>query len=206
MSSYIDSIAVPGQTPAGSAYVDGNYTGLVTGVAGGSATAGHLWVCRYTTTPATDARRFAVIQRLRIRSFTIAGYTGAQEVLLAVFKLTAYTAAHTGGTAITPVKKSEAYAAPLMTIRIADTGALTAGTQTLSDGVIRSGAFSELAAGAAVPKGAIDILLSTEDLIRDPLILGNNEGLVLRNEIAMGAGGTARICVEMDWRETAFYP
>lgn len=208
MSSWFDSIVVPGATPAGGAYVDGAYSGLVTGVAAGSATAGHLWACRFVTptNTVTDARRFAVIQRLRIRSFTITSYTAAQEVLLAVFKLTAYTAAHTGATAITPVKKSESYAAPLMTARIADTGALTAGTQTLSTDPIRSGAFAERAAADVVPKGAIDILLTTEDLIRDPIILGNNEGLLLRNEVAMGAAGVARIVVEMDWRETSFYP
>ena len=186
-------------------YTNGVTTGLVTGVAAGSATAGHLWACRWTS-QTTDTRLYAVIQRLRVRSFTIAGYTAAQEVLLSLFKLTAYTAAHTGGSAVTPVKKNESFLTPAMTARIASTGALTAGTQTISTDPIRSGAFAELAAGAAVPKGSIDLFLSTEDLIQYPIRLANNEGLLLRNEIAMGAGGTSRIVVEMDWAETSNYP
>lgn len=208
MNSEFFSLAVPGQVNQASAYIDGSYSGLITGVASGSATAGHLWACRFTTptNTVTDPRRYAVIQRLRIRFFTIAGYTSAQEVLLALFKLTAYTAAHTGGVALTPVKKSESYATPLMTMQLANTTALTAGTQTISTDSIRAGAFSELAAAATVPKGVVDIYLSTEDLIRDPIILSNNEGLLLRNELLMGAGGTARLAVEIDWRETPFYP
>lgn len=192
-------------------YRTGRHSGLITGVAAGSATDGHLWACRWSLTAAqqlTDKRRIAVIQRLRVRAFTVAGYTAAQEVRLAVYKLTGYTAAHSGGTgavALTPTPKRSCPAVQ-MTGRMAGTDQLTAGTQTIGTDPIAVGAYAELAAAATVQKGAIDILLSTEDLIQDPIQLAIDEGLLVRNEVAQGAGGTMRLVVEMDWHELQRYP
>lgn len=180
--------------PGEGAYRNGAYSGLVTGV----AAAGHLWAARFV---ASGNRQLAVIQRLRVRAFTVAGYTAAQEVLLSVWGLTAYTAAHTGGAAVTPVKKRTSFPSALMTGRASSGTALTPGTQTLSTDPIASGAYAELAAAATVQKGKIDILLSTEDLILNPIELANQEGLLVRNEILQGAGGTMRLVVEMEWRE-----
>jgi hypothetical protein len=36
--------------------------------------------------------------------------------------------------------------------------------------------------------------------------LAAGEGLIVRNLVAMGAGGTARVYVEVDWREVDAYP
>jgi hypothetical protein len=183
------------------AYVDGSYSGLITGIASaGSATNGHLWAVRFATA-AGDKRRAAVIQRLRARLFTATGYTAAQEVTLTLFKLTGFTALHTGGSAVTPSKKWTGYPATLMTGRIAGTGQLTAGTQTLDTDPIRTATYAELAAAPTVPKGVIDLFMSTEDLAESPLAIGNNEGLLIRSEIAQGGGGVARLAVEMDWAE-----
>lgn len=191
-------------------YTDGTYSGLITGVTSGSGTNGHLWAARWAPAVAAgptaiDKRRFALVSRLRVRGFTITGYTAAQEILLALFKLTGYTAAHTGGSALTPQKKRTAHQTSLMTGQMANTGQLTAGTQTLGTDPIRSSAFSELAAAATVPKGAVEIFLSTEDLAQYPILLAPNEGLLVRNEIAMGAAGTMRLSVEMDWLEVERY-
>jgi hypothetical protein len=192
------------------AYRDGPSTGLITGVAAGTASAGHIWAVRWAPSTAAGAlavekRRFALITRLRARWFTIAGFTAAQEVLLSLFKLTGYAAPHTGGSAITPSKKRTAAPTSLMTGRIATTGALTAGTQAIDTDPIATGAFSELAAAATVPKGFFELFLSTEDMAQYPIVLAPNEGLLLRNEILMGAGGTARVVVEMDWLEVERY-
>ena len=189
------------------AYRSGAHTGLLAGVAAGTATAGHIWTARWAPA-ATDYRKKAVLQRLRVRWFTIAGFTAAQEVGLELFRLTAYTAAYSGGTgaaALTPSAKSSAFPASLMAGRISGSDALTAGTQTLDTDPIGAASFAELAAAATVPKGAFEIFLSTEDLDRHPIILAPNEGLVLRNLVAMGAGGTARVTVEMDWLEVERY-
>jgi hypothetical protein len=190
------------------AYMNGARTGLLSGVAAGTSANGHIWACRWVPTPTTDPRMVAIIQRLRIRWFTIAGFTVAQEVGLELFKVTAYTAAHSGGTGaavLTPSKKATFFPAPIMAGRVSGSDALTAGTQTFDTDPIASASFSELAAAAAVPKGYFEIFKSTEDLDRFPIELAANEGLVLRNKIAMGAGGTAVVSVEMDHLELVRY-
>lgn len=190
------------------AYRTGAKSGLITTIAAGDATNGHVWAARWapdvTNTPAA-MRRAALIQRLRVRCFTIAGFTAAQEFSLALFKLTGYTAAHSAGTALAPTKKRVAHPAPLMTGQIALAVQLTAGTQVIAAEPIAVGVSSELAAAATVQKGVIDMFLSTEDLAEYPIVLAPNEGLLLRNEIVMGAVGTARLVVEMDWLELERY-
>jgi hypothetical protein len=196
------------------AFRTGAKTGLVAGVTTGSSTNGHLWALRWAPnvsgTP-NPRRQFAAIKRFRARWFTISGFTAAQEVGLDLFRVTSYTAAHSGGTgaaALTPssLTRGNPFAtSPLMAGRIAGSDQLTAGTQTFDTDPIASGAFAELAAAATVPKGLFELFMSTEDLLEYPLILAPNEGLVLRNTIAQGAGGTARIVVECDWLEVERY-
>ena len=195
------------------AYRSGKYSGLITTVAAGTGTAGHLWAARWSVPAATqllDKRRVAVLQRLRIRAKTIAGFTAAQEFQIALYKMTAYTAAHTGGSAVVAEKKLNTMPAPLLTQRIAAAAELTAGTHTIGTDPIGADSSAELAAAATVAKGSAEIFLSSEDLIQHPIELFDTgaaaEGLLLRNEILMGAGGTVRLTVEMDWLELQRYP
>jgi hypothetical protein len=188
-------------------YRNGATSGLITTIAAGTASAGHLWAARWA--PATnDARKYAVIKRLRATWFTVAGFTAAQEVQLQLFKLTGYTAAHTGGTAITPDKKqrSSVMPTPLLTGRIANTAELTNGTEVIATDPLLTTSFAELAAGATVPKGFFSMLFEPSDQQGGPLVLETGEGLLIRNGVLMGAGGTARVCVELDHLEVVAYP
>lgn len=192
------------------AYDFGASTGLITTVAAGTDSAGHIWACRWAppTTPgaaAVNKRRFALIQRLRATWSTIAGFTAAQEVSLGLFKLTTYTAAHSAGTAVVMSKKRTAHPASLMTAQVATTGALTDGSHDAVTEQLGRKSFAELAAAATVPKGYFEIFKSTEDLAQYPILLAPNEGLLVRNEVLMGAAGTARVVVEMDWLEVERY-
>lgn len=195
------------------AYRTGAASGLIAGVVAGSGTNGHLWACRWNLPAATlltDKRRIAVIQRLRVKATTVAGYTAAQEVRLSLWKLTGYTVAHSGGTGaavLTPSQKYTGQPAALMAGRIAGSDQLTAGTQVLDTDPIGGCSWPELATGAAVPKGpGGEIFMSTEDLLQHPLILVSGEGLLVRNEVAQGAAGSLRLVVEMDWLELQRYP
>src|SRR5512138_2323248 len=170
------------------AYRSGRYSGLIAGVAAGTGTNGHLWVCRWAPgNSLTDKRRFAVIQRVLVKASTVTGYTNAQEVQLALYRLTGYSVAHSGGTgavALTPTKKRSDVPTAVMTGRMAGSDQLTAGTQTIDTDSIGAMSWTELATGAAVPKGqGGTIFLSTEDLIQHPLILQDQEGLLVRNEV-----------------------
>jgi len=195
-------------------------SGLVTGVAAGDATNGHIWAFRFSPavagSPTNPLPKFAQITRLRARAFTVAGYTAAQEVGIDLSILRAYTVAHSGGTALTltgnngrkATYQNVAGPGSLVqpcgsTIRVATTAQLTAGTHTFDAQPILSGAFSELAAAATTPKGAYELYLSTEDLDKYPISLATGEGLCIRNTVAQGAGGTMRLTVEIDWLELA---
>jgi hypothetical protein len=190
------------------AYKIAAVSGLLTGVAAGTASAGHLFAFRWA--PASSLPKFAVISRLRARLFTIAGFTAAQEFGMDLSVLRSYSAAHTGGTGQTltgdNAKKRQVFPTTAANdIRIGTTGALTAGTHTFDAQPIAQSAYAELAAAATVAKGVQELYVSTEDLDRYPLVLAANEGLCIRNTVAMGAGGTARLVVELDWLETSRY-
>lgn len=184
-------------------------SGLLTGVAAASATAGHLFAVQWA--PASKEKiQTCVLQRLRARFVTITGYTAAQEIGIDVVVARAFTVAGSGGTALTlttnNAKKRTAFPTSLMAdMRIGTTGALTAGTQTLDAQPLAQGVGSELAAAATVQKGVAELYLSTEDLDRYPVVLMPQEGLIVRNTIAQGAAGTGRLVVEMDWLEVQRY-
>ena len=181
-------------------------TGLIIGIAAGSVSAGHLFALRYA-----HASKLMLVTMFRARWVTVAGFTAAQEVGMQLFRTTAYTIAHTGGTSITTTgeelrKRATHGNANNITANISTTAALTNGTHTLNTHPLAAGGFSELAAGAAVPKGFFEIGINLNcPSFQFPLVLSNNQGLILRNSIAMGAGGTARVAVEMEWLEVDSY-
>lgn len=182
------------------------YTGALTAVALGSATAGHIFAARWG-----HASKLAVITSLRAKWFTIAGFTAAQEVGLEAFITRGYTGSHSGGTAITltgnALKKRSSHNTTAFTdLRIAATGALTNGTHAIDGQPIMAGFFAELAAGAAVPKGVFEIGYPIMDLANYPIVLSQDTGIIIRNgPTAMGAGGTARVVVDMEWLEVDAY-
>jgi hypothetical protein len=95
---------------------------------------------------------------------------------------------------------------PLLTGRVSTGVELTAGTQTLGTDPLTAASFSELATGAAVPKGSFPMQFQPDDTDGGPFVLEANEGLLIRNGILMGAAGTARIVVELDHMEVSRYP
>lgn len=195
------------------AYRAAAVSGVLTGVAAETATAGWLWALYWAppTSPRAELNiSTLVLQRFRARLVTIHGPTAAQEVGIDLTIARAQTVAASAGTAVTlttnNAKKRTSYPTSLVSdMRIGNTGALTAGTQTLDATPIAAAAFSELAAGAAVGTGVSEILLTTEDLDREPVQLVTGEGLVLRNRILQGAAYTARLIVEIDWLEVQRY-
>lgn len=209
----------------GNHFTIGPISGVLTAVAAGTASAGHLFAARWNppTVNGADKRpRYALLTRFRARLVTITGPTAAQELGLDASIVRAYSASHSGGTAIaiptlangnTNKKRSVALNSraassdSVMTdLRIATTGALTNGTETFDSTPFGNCSMSELASGAAVQVNACEIFKSTEDLAAQPVVISPLEGIVIRNRIAMGAGYTARLIVEFDWCECDEYP
>ena len=163
----------------------GGVTGLLTGVAAGDGTAGHVYVLRNPSGSGETVH----IARLRVGFNPTTAFGAAQAIALALFKLTGYSVAHTGGTAITPAKRvSSQTAASVAAARIGTTGALTAGTHTLAAQPITRFGSSH----ATLP--LLDqVYIPNDD---HPIVIEPGEGLLLRNEIAMGASGVGVLSVE----------
>lgn len=162
----------------------GGASGLATVIAAGTASAGHIYVLR---NPA-DSGKTVHLASLRLAFIPTVAFGAAQAVRLAVYKMTAYTVAHTGATAITPAKKVTSQAtASIATARIADTGALTAGTHTIAaQPVLSVGAHGTL-------PGFDKVWVPGDEL---PRVIEPGEGLLVRNETLMGASGVGIFVVE----------
>jgi hypothetical protein len=166
-------------------------SGLITGVAAGTSSAGHLFSFR------NGGTKNVVVTRLRLFWATLTGFTAAQELGFELFKVTGYSVDATGGTPITPQKRRTSSVASVAAARIATTGALTAGTISAfaaQPGLRRS--VLELADGASVVKRSFEVDWIPRDDHGE--VLAANEGLIVRNAILMGAGGVGRLMVEVD--------
>lgn len=162
----------------------GDQSGLATGIAAGTSSAGHVYALR---NPTGSGKRVH-IARLRLAFIPTTAFGAAQALQLAVFKLTGYSAAHTGGHAVTPAKRRTGISADsVATARMSDAAALTAGTQTLA-------AKPVFTAGAHGTLPAFDAVWTPSDDY--PEVLEEGEGLLVRNEILMGASGVGKIIVE----------
>lgn len=190
-------------------YRSGAFTGLITTIAAGTNTAGHLWAARWA--PATnDPRKLCLIRRFRAEWTTVTGFTAQQEISMQLFKATAFTVLHNaGGAATTPSKKQRTslMPAPLLAAYIANsTTAISGSTATLDTDPLDACSASALAAGAAVQNATMSLDFNPDVTEGSPMILESNEGLVLRNGVVMGAAGAARVSIKFDWMEVQKYP
>lgn len=200
-------------------------SGLLTTVAAGTATAGHLFAMRWApaTQPYAEANiKVCAIQRIVAKWRTITGFTAGQEMALDLSVLRGYSASHTGGTALTPFTTTNQQKqagkvtanvtlggmppSQMADMRIGTTGALTAGTHVFDPQPIARESYAELAAAATVAPGRMQMECLNQDTVIDyPIVLQPNEGLCVRNVVLMGAAGTGRLIVEVDWLELSRY-
>lgn len=180
------------------------FSGLMTTIAAKTATAGHVFAWRWTST------NLALLRYLKVRYSVITGFTAAQELGFDVAIARGYTASHTAGTALSfaasAAKKRSSMPSSLVgDARIATAAALTAGTHTLDPHPIVISGTRTLAAAATVPGYDFEETLDLTNSGDHPYVFAQNEGLVVRNNILMGAGGTVRMHVQMAWDEIASY-
>jgi len=189
-------------------------TGAVTTIAARTATAGHLFVLRRANTSTTQLAIHYVGAKFTLTT----AYGTAQETGCDLIVARSFTASYTGATAVdTGSTVSDtggllaAFPASILATaglcRVADTGALTAGTQTLDANPIGILSGWSSAIGDTVPDAASGAregfgTLFGRQLAEGgnayPLVLAADEGIVIRNLILMGATGVGRwdFCVE----------
>lgn len=145
---------------------------------------------------------------LRLKAFYIPTtvFTAAQELGLDLIRVTAFTAADTAGTAITPmVARKTMPASSITDVRIAAATILTAGTRTVDANALEIGGGLvnqvNAAAGTAYVNpttgGPQAFGFDYDPLMRGemPLILSNNEGVLVRNTVVFPAAGVATLVV-----------
>ena len=172
-------------------------SGAVTTIAAATATAGHILSLRFAT-----AGQGALIKSLEVEFVLTTAFGAAQRVGYDAVIARAYTAAHTGATALTITggQKNAGFRAPALAGRIANTGALTAGTHTFDTNPIAKGSFYASAIGAKLGPVLHDFTASDQGGI----LLGNEEGIVVRNTVLMGATGVGEWVFTLEWDEVEF--
>jgi hypothetical protein len=189
-------------------------SGAVTTIAAGTTSAGHLLALQWT-----NATSKMLLRYLAARFVCTTGFTAGQEVGCEAFVARSYTGAHTGGTAITlstnNQKRRVGGATSLVTdARVATAAALTNVTNTMDAQAFGScsGFAVTTTTGVVIPKEA---LFDARDLLdvgsgqavgsglplRSPIVIGANEGIIVRNTVLMGAAGVGRWQFYLEWDE-----
>jgi hypothetical protein len=164
-----------------------------------------LWSCRWTN--GTD---LCLVQSVKINLVSIASIT-VVPFEIGLFFARSYTATDTGGTAVgvpaSMQKLRTSMGSSLMgDWRIATTGTLTAGTRTLDTNPLAIVSGLPTTAGTTLSGNGAPVPLYVRDNNDNhPIILAQNEGLVITNPLIGPSTGTFTIMVQMEWGEVAAF-
>ena len=150
-----------------------------------------------------------IIQSVNLNVVVTTAYTTAQALAFSLFFARTFTAADSGGTAITKTQTLDQALDRLSLqsvlfagtgdMRISSTAALTAGTRTLDDQPLYSwvsGLSATLAQASLNYPIEFGIMAAT-----NPIVLRQNDGLVITNDILLGAVGVIVVYVQFEWIE-----
>ena len=123
-----------------------------------------------------------------------------------LLRANSFTASDSGGTALYVAgankhRNSFTNITSAPDIRISSTAALTAGTRTLETVSMAIAGGSSTGVGTSMP--ITDLL--ENDAGDYPLVLAQNEGIIITNLIAMGAAGVIQFHVGCEYFETSAY-
>lgn len=181
------------QYPQESVYTFAITTGLITTIAAGTPTAGHLAAIRWAGTTSD-----VIVHRVKADWYAATAFGAAQSVGLQLIPLRSYTLGHSGLGITRAIGANDMKLWTKQTaladfaLMCSTTAEMTAGTHTL-DAHMHAEAYS--ATSSTTPT-----LSLTKDYTADGMPghrLAANEGLLLRNAILMGATGTARVTFEV---------
>jgi len=180
---------------------------LFTGAYTGAAANTPMFSMRFVAGSAGQAQ-IAMIQRIVLTIVPTTAFTAAQQVSYGAYVARTFSAVDSGGAAATLTGNNNKLRTSMQTTQLAATGdmristtaALTAGTRTLD-----SQAFavaSAWVATALVAQPITQVILYENFAGDQPLVLQNQEGLIINNLILMGAGGVLSIGVTVEWTES----
>jgi hypothetical protein len=166
----------------------------------------------------SDGSRLLLLIRLEAYAQVAAAITAATLVDLEAIIARGFTAADSGGTAIALTGLNQLNRSGNMKpslvgdLRVATTGQLTAGTRTLDGVGFGFATWSQLSAptlgataNTAVAVGAGDstprVLYKLDVPGQYPVVLSQNEGIILRNSTAGPVTGGIRYAITAEWAE-----
>lgn len=161
----------------------------------------------------SDATRFAIIERIAINAYTVGPITASVAVDFDLIFARSFTVADSGGVSLLPAANMNERRTSMGTtlfndIRIANTGTLTVGTRTLDTNPIRK-VFGVSGTAALTRWFLTDMPLIWDSVYggggQHPLILAQNEGIVIRNNLVGPATGTFVVYFCVDFAETTAY-
>lgn len=178
----------------------GARSGLMTAIAAGA----DFFAVRNITDLLTPRNRPMAVSQLRTRITTVTPFTNAQGMGVEFYKVTGFTAIHSGGAGLVPVAKRrktsgyDAIPSTEISVLISDTAAITTATYTLESD---SMPFEMVACDvhAVGTTGLVTANLAWRPSDNLPEVLEKDEGIVGRITNAMGAAGVVRAFVGVDF-------
>lgn len=166
------------------------------------AAAGPIFSFRWA--PGTSA--LCVVKRVSVGFVCTTAFGAAQQMGFGVYVARSFSGSDSGGTAATLTGNNNKYRTSMATtgvtdLRIASTAALTAGTRTLDSQALGTNYFYVPGVGTSLAQ--TDLI--SYDANDYPVVLANNEGLVITNQVLMGASGVGTAVVNIEWFEAASY-
>lgn len=194
-------------------YIVAAPTGAVTTIAAATSTAGQLFNFRNPSSTVKCFVKYIGAKFILTTAYTTAQETGCDLILAHSFSVngTNGTAVDVGSTVANTGKLLTGMATSALTagcVRVATSAVITTGTHTLDANPIAILSDWSGAIGATVPTtssgsrsgyGTLwDCNASTHQA---PIILGQNEGFLIRNLVLMGATGVGRWDFRVEWDE-----
>lgn len=192
-------------------YRIGASSGLITGA--GVIAAAPVFSARW----GNATGKLCVITRLSAYYVVTTAFTAVQELGLEAVIARSFTASDSAGTAVTLTTNNAKMRVTQDTsaftdVRIAAATLLTPGTRTLDASPIDG--FSGISHDPNAAAGTAQIIgqpwlgfdwMATPSNGEHPLMLKQDEGIVIRNTVAFPAAGAARLWVKMAWAEVDAY-
>lgn len=157
-----------------------------------------------------DTAHLFVLKRISVSGGISTVFTTAQVIDVVAQVARAFSVTDTGGTENAPIlgnaQKQRAVnmnTSLLASLRSANT-ALTAGTRTL-DPLPFGGAVINQTASNALGAGSTVDLYKLDAFGAHPVILGQNEGIVISPSTALGAAGVVKWQITFEWAEVTIY-
>lgn len=179
-------------------------SGLITGIAANSPLFSFRWAPAAKSDGSGRTYR-CQLKFIKVDAVTMTAFGAAQLCDFYTYCAKTWSASDTGGTQVLPAagdqKRQKQYADSLFVgggdIRIATTGALSAGTRTLEAQPFSSFKFWSGAIGSSMSPP----VLEEWDEHHVPMVFEPNQGVIIQNGTAFGATGVVQLWVDLMWME-----